>query len=229
MHAIDREYTAHPFYGVRRITVAMREQGFGVNHKRIARLMHQMGIQAVYAGPKMSKPAPNHKIYPYLLRDMSITQPNHVWSTDITYIPMERGFMYCVAVIDWFSRFVLAWDVSNTQDADFCAGVLAKALRRGKPSIFNTDQGSQFTSDAFLKHLLKAEVRISMDGRGRALDNVFIERLWRSLKYEDVYLHHYADPLALRAGIDTYFRFYNHKRYHESLDYRTPAALYFSR
>jgi putative transposase len=229
MHAIDREYTAHPFYGVRKITVAMCAQGFWVNHKRIARLMHQMGIQAVYAGPKLSKPAPNHKIYPYLLRDVSITRPNHVWSTDITYIPMEQGFMYCVAVIDWFSRFVLAWDISNTQDAGFCASVLAKALRHGKPSIFNTDQGSQFTSDVFLKRLVDAKVSISMDGRGRALDNVFVERLWRSLKYENVYLNHYDDPHALRTGVGTYFRFYNHERYHESLNYRTPADLYFQR
>ena len=229
MHAIDREYTARPFFGVRRITVAMREHGFEINHKRIARLMRLMGIQAVYPGPKLSNPAPNHTIYPYLLRNVSITEPNHVWSSDITYIPMERGFMYCAAVIDWFSRYVLAWDVSNTQDAGFCASVLAKSLRRGTPTIFNTDQGSQFTSEVFLKHLLEADIKISMDGRGRALDNVFIERLWRSLKYEDVYLHHYGDPLALREGVGAYFRFYNRERCHQSLNYRTPADLYFER
>jgi putative transposase len=226
MTAIDREYTAHPFFGIRKITLAMNEQGFGVNHKKIARLMHQMGIQAIYAAPKTSIPAQNHKIYPYLLKGVNITQPDQVWSTDLTYIPMESGFMYLVAVIDWFSRFVLAWGVSNTQDADFCVSVLKNALRKGMPGIFNTDQGSQFTSDIFTQPLLAAEIAISMDGRGRALDNVFIERLWRSVKYEDVYLHNYGTVSELMSGLSKYFHFYNHERYHQSLENMTPAAIY---
>lgn len=226
MAAIDREYTAHPFFGIRKLTVAMNELDFWVNHKRIARLMHLMGIQAVYPGPKTSKPAQNHKIYPYLLRGMRINEPNHVWSTDITYIPMHTGFMYLIAVIDWFSRYVLAWGISNTQDADFCVRVLKKALRRGTPKIFNTDQGAQFTSEAFLQPLIDAKIAISMDGRGRALDNVFVERLWRSVKYEDVYLHNYETAVALLSGLSTYFEFYNNRRFHESLGYRKPAEVY---
>ena len=226
MKAIDREYTAHPFYGARKILVAMRELGFQVNHKRISRLMRQMGIQAIYADPRTSIHGQNHKIYPYLLNGVNITQPNQVWSTDLTYIPMESGFMYLVAVIDWFSRFVLSWGVSNTQDADFCTSVLKRALRRGKPGIFNTDQGSQFTSDIFTEPLLAEKIAISMDGRGRALDNVFIERLWRSVKYEDIYLHNYVTVVELISGLTKYFRFYNFDRYHQSLDNVTPAGLY---
>jgi putative transposase len=226
MTAIDREYTAHPFFGIRKMTVAMNELEFLVNHKRIARLMQLMGIQAVYPGPKTSQPAQNHKVYPYLLRGLRINEPNHVWSTDLTYIPMASGFMYLVAVIDWFSRYVLAWGISNTQDADFCVRVLKRALRRGTPKIFNTDQGAQFTSEAYLQPLLDAKIAISMDGRGRALDNVFIERLWRSVKYEDVYLHNYDTALALLAGLGTYFEFYNNRRFHESLGYRKPAEVY---
>jgi putative transposase len=226
MAAIDREYTAHPFFGIRKVTVAMNELDFLVNHKRIARLMHLMGIQAVYPGPKTSLPAQNHKVYPYLLRGLRINEPNHVWSTDLTYIPMASGFMYLVAVIDWFSRYVLAWEISNTQDADFCVRVLKKALRRGTPKIFNTDQGAQFTSETFLQPLLDAKIAVSMDGRGRALDNVFVERLWRSVKYEDVYLHNYETALALLAGLGTYFEFYNNRRSHESLGYRKPAEVY---
>jgi len=226
MKAIDREYTAHPFFGVRKITQAMQEQGLGVNHKKVARLMRQMGIQAIYAAPKTSIPAENHKIYPYLLNDVEITKADQVWSSDLTYVPMETGFMYLVAVIDWFSRFVLAWGVSNTQDADFAASVLQKALRNGKPKIFNTDQGSQFTSEVFTHHLIKANIAISMDGRGRALDNVFIERLWRSVKYEDIYLHNYGTGPELIAGLTTYFHFYNYKRYHQALNNFTPARVY---
>jgi putative transposase len=228
MNAIDRQYTKTPFYGIRKMTVAMNERGFRVNHKKIARLMREMGIHAIYAGPKLSIPAKNHKIYPYLLTGVSITTPNHVWSTDITYIPMQRGFMYCVAVIDWFSRFVLSWGLSNTQDTGFCLHVLDQALLLETPEIFNMDQGAQFTSEKFTGRLLDANIRISMDGRGRALDNVFIERLWRSLKYEDVYLHNYPEPSALHNGLEKYFDFYNHQRYHESLGYRTPAAVYCS-
>ena len=229
MNAIDRKYTELPFYGILKMTVAMNEQGFKVNHKKIARLMRLMGIHAIYAEPKLSIPGQNHVIYPYLLRNVSITSADHVWSTDITYVPMLKGFMYCVAVIDWYSRYVLAWDISNTQDADFCVSVLNKALRFGSPIIFNTDQGSQFTSDLFTQRLLESNISISMDGRGRALDNVFIERLWRSLKYEDLYLHNYSDSLALRDGMTKYFEFYNRQRYHQALNYRTPAEVYFHR
>ncbi len=188
--------------------------------------MRQMGIQAIYAAPRTSIPAQNHKIYPYLLTGVSITRPDQVWSTDLTYIPMESGFMYLVAVIDWFSRFVLSWGVSNTQDAGFCTSVLKRALRRGKPGIFNTDQGSQFTSDIFTEPLLAEKIAISMDGRGRALDNVFIERLWRSVKYEDIYLHNYVTVQELISGLSKYFRFYNFDRYHQSLGNLTPAGLY---
>jgi putative transposase len=226
MRAIDREYTAHPFFGIRKITLAMRELRFAVNHKKVARLMRQMGIEAIYAAPKTSIPAQNHKIYPYLLRGVEITRPNHVWSSDLTYIPMETGFMYLVAVMDWFSRFVLSWGVSNTQDADFCAHILKKALCNGRPDIFNTDQGSQFTSEIFTQPLLDAQIAISMDGRGRALDNVFIERLWRSVKYEDLYLHDYATVPALITGLKTYFHFYNYHRHHQSLGGMTPARVY---
>jgi putative transposase len=229
MNAIDRQYTELPFYGILKMTLAMNDQGFKVNHKKIARLMRLMGIHAIYAEPKLSIPGHNHKIYPYLLTNVLITSANHVWSTDITYVPMVRGFMYCVAVIDWYSRYVLAWDISNTQDADFCVGVLDEALRFETPKIFNSDQGSQFTSTIFTQRLLDASISISMDGRGRALDNVFIERLWRSLKYEDIYLHNYLDATALRDGMTKYFEFYNHRRYHQALNYRTPADVYFHR
>ena len=229
MNAIDRKYTELPFYGILKMTVAMNKQGFKVNHKKIARLMRLMGIHAIYAEPKLSIPGQNHIIYPYLLTNVSITSADHVWSTDITYIPMLKGFMYCVAVIDWYSRYVLAWNISNTQDADFCISVLNEALRFGTPRIFNTDQGSQFTSDLFTQRLLESNISISMDGRGRALDNVFIERLWRSLKYEDLYLHNYPDTPALRDGMTKYLEFYNHRRYHQALNYRTPADVYFHR
>lgn len=229
MNAIDRKYTELPFYGILKMTVAMNEQGFKVNHKKIARLMRFMGIHAIYAEPKLSIPGNNHDIYPYLLTNVSITSANHVWSTDITYVPMLKGFMYCVAVIDWYSRYVLAWNISNTQDADFCLSVLNEALRSETPRIFNTDQGSQFTSTTFTQRLQDANISISMDGRGRALDNVFIERLWRSLKYEDLYLHNYSDATALRDGMTQYFEFYNHRRYHQALNYQTPAAVYFQR
>ena len=229
MHAIDREYVAHPFFGIRQMTLAMHDQGFLVNHKRIARLMHLMGIQAVYPRPPLSIPAQNHKVYPYLLRGVEITEPDQVWSTDLTYIPMTRGFMYLVAVIDWFSRFVLAWGLSNTRTAEFCVGVLKEALAKGLPKIFNTDQGSEFTSDIFTKPLLEAKIAISMDGRGRALDNVFIERLWRSVKYEDVYINNYETVPELMKGLSTYFEFYNTERHHRSLGNNTPARMYLAR
>ena len=226
MRRIDEQYLKTPFYGVPRMTWRLNQDGCGVNRKRVARLMGVMGLQATLPGPHTSKPHPEHRIYPYLLRGMEIGAPNEVWSADITYIPMRRGFMYLVAVIDWHSRYVIAWDVSNSLESDFCVRVLKRALKIAKPGIFNTDQGSQFTSDEFTGTLLKATVRISMDGRGRALDNVFIERLWRSVKYEDIYLRDYADGHALYAGLARYFRFYNHVRPHGGLANQTPASLH---
>jgi putative transposase len=226
MRLIDACYTKHPYYGVPRITDWLKERGHPANHKRVARLMKLMGIQAVVPGPHTSVPHPEHVIYPYLLRDVTVGAPDEVWCADITYIPMERGFMYLVAVMDWFSRYVIAWEVSNTMEADFCVDALKRALRRGTPAIFNTDQGSQFTSLEFTGALAARDVRISMDGRGRALDNVFIERLWRTLKYEDVYLKAYSDGHALHKGLGQYFAFYNYERRHTSLGRRTPAACY---
>jgi putative transposase len=223
MRRIDELYLKFPFYGVPRMTWLLNEQGCGVNRKRVARLMRVMGLQATMPGPHTSKPHPEHRIYPYLLRGMEIDKPCEVWSADITYIPMRRGFMYLVAVMDWFSRYVIAWDVSNSMESGFCVSVIQRALRKARPAIFNTDQGSQFTSEEFTGTLLRVGVRISMDGRGRALDNVFIERLWRSVKYEDIYLREYADGHQLHAGLARYFRFYNHERPHSALGNQTPA------
>ena len=224
MRRIDEGYMKYPFYGAPRITLWLNKQGFAVNHKRVARLMRVMGLQATLPGPHTSKPHQEHRIYPYLLRGMKISEPCEVWSADITYIPMRRGFMYLMAVMDWFSRYVITWDVSNSMESGFCVAVLNRALKQARPGIFNTDQGSQFTSEEFTGRLLKAGVRISMDGRGRALDNVFIERLWRSVKYEDIYLRDYADGHALHAGLTRYFRFYNHARPHSALEDQTPAC-----
>ena len=226
MRLIDRQYLETPFYGAPRMTWWLHQQGYGVNEKRVARLMRVMGLQATLPGPHTSRPHPQHPIYPYLLRGMTLTAPNEVWCADLTYIPLRRGFLYLVAVMDWYSRYVIAWDVSNTMESEFCADVLTRALATGRPGIFNTDQGSQFTSEAFTGLLLAADVRISMDGRGRALDNAFIERLWRSVKYEDVYLRDYADGHALHAGLTRYFGFYNHERPHSGLEYRTPASYH---
>jgi len=223
MRLIDAQYLKTPFYGAPRMTWWLNEQGHGVNRKRVARLMRQMGLQATLPGPHTSKPHPEHVKYPYLLRDLEIGAPFEVWCADITYVPMPRGFMYLVAVMDWFSRYVLAWEVSNSMESGFCVTALKRALKKGRPGIFNTDQGSQFTSDEFTGALLQAGVRISMDGRGRALDNAFIERLWRSVKYEDLYLREYADGHALHAGLARYFRFYNHQRPHSALNNLTPA------
>jgi putative transposase len=228
MRLIDEQYMRTPFYGWPRMTVYLHNQGYAVNHKRVQRLMHQMGIQALYPKPSLSQANPAHKIYPYLLRNLAISHPNQVWSTDITYIPMPNGFMYLVAVIDWFSRYVLAWHLSNTLDGAFCVDTLQQALQHGRPAIFNTDQGAQFTATAFTSVLEKAAIQISMDGKGRALDNIFIERLWRSVKYEDVYLKRYDSVPALFTGLAAYFAFYNHERPHQSLDYRTPAQIYYS-
>jgi putative transposase len=229
MRLIDAEYTRRPFYGYRKMTAYLRkEHKYTINHKRVARLMRRMGLQAVYPRPGTSKPAPGHKIYPYLLRGLAIQRPHQVWSADITYIPLVRGFAYLVAVIDWYSRFVLAWQLSNTLDGAFCLEALSQALKHGQPEIFNTDQGAQFTANAFTGALEAAQVRISMDGRGRALDNIFIERLWRTVKYENVYLHDYASLPALTQGLEAYFNFYNYERYHQSLDYAVPADVHFS-
>jgi putative transposase len=226
MQLIDEQYMRTPFYGWPRMTVYVRKQGYLVNHKRIQRLMQRMGIQAIYPKASLSKGHPGHKIYPYLLQNVAITRPNQVWSTDITYIPLRNGFMYLVAVIDWYSRYVLAWQLSNTLESTFCIEVLQQALQRDRPEIFNTDQGSQFTSIAFTAVLQEAGIQISMDGRGRALDNIFIERFWRSLKYEDIYLYRYETVPALIGGLERYFPFYNQERPHQSLDYQTPAAVY---
>jgi putative transposase len=226
MRLIDEQYMRTPFYGWPRMTVSLQQQGYAVNHKRIQRLMQKMGIQALYPKPSLSQPNPEHKVYPYLLRGLEITRPNQVWSTDITYIPLHNSFLYLVAVMDWFSRYVLAWQLSNTLDNRFCITALQQALQVGRPDIFNTDQGVQFTALSFTALLEKAEVQISMDGKGRALDNIFIERLWRTVKYEDVYLKDYATGPALYTGLTHYFSFYNQERPHQSLNYHTPSAVY---
>ena len=228
MNLIDRAYRATPFYGIRRMTAWLATQGECVNHKRVARLMRQMGIEAIYARPNTSAPGDNVRRYPYLLKGMKIEEPNQVWSTDITYLRLPHGFVYLVAVLDWYSRYVLAWEVSNTMDVSFCLSALKSALSVGKPKIFNSDQGSQFTSDAFTSYLEKGKILISQDGKGRAFDNIFIERLWRTVKYEEVYLKDYGSvPVALE-GLSEYFDFYNHQRLHQSLKYQTPAAVHFS-
>ena len=226
MRLIDGEYTAHPFLGSRRLTWWLVEQGEAINRKRVQRLMRLMGLEAIYPKPKLSAAGRGHRIYPYLLRDVSVERPDQVWSTDITYVPLVSGFMYLAAIIDWFSRYVLAWRLSNTLDGSFCLEMLDEALSRGRPEVFNTDQGVQFTAQAWTGRLESAGVQVSMDGRGRCLDNIFVERLWRSLKYEEVYLKDYASVPEARAGIAGYFQFYNHQRLHQSLDYQTPAAIY---
>lgn len=227
MQRIDELFMAWPFLGSRRLTAMLRADGLTVNRKRVQRLMRRMGIAALGPKPRTTKPAPGHKIFPYLLRELVIDRPNQVWAADITYIPIGRGFLYLVAIIDWASRAVLAWRLSNTMDIAFCVDALDAALARfGRPEIFNTDQGSQFTSAAFTGRLASAGIRISMDGRGRWLDNVFIERLWRSLKYEDVYLKGYADGREARAGIASWIGFYNGRRPHQALAGRTPMAVW---
>ena len=226
MRLIDEQYMRHPEFGYPRMTDWLRDEGHEVNHKRVARLMQRMGLQAITPGPHTSKPAPGHKIYPYLLRGVEVERVNHVWSTDITYIPMQHGFMYLAAVIEWYSRYVLAWELSNSLDSLFCVAALKQALTQGTPDIFNTDQGSQFTSDAFTGVLLDKQIAISMDGRGRALDNVFIERLWWTVKFEEVYPKAYADGHALHRGLGTYFDYYNQERKHSALDKRTPAEVF---
>jgi putative transposase len=229
MGMIDREYTEHPFYGSRRMTAWLNgDKGEAVNRKRVVRLMRLMGLEAIYPKPKLTA-GNGHKVYPYLLRDVAIDRPDQVWSTDITYVGLPSGFMYLAAVIDWHSRFVLSWELSNTLDGSFCLDALEAALGQGKPEVFNTDQGVQFTAEAFTGRLLSAGVKVSMDGKGRCLDNVFVERLWRSVKQEDVYLRGYETVRQLRAGLARYFGFYNHQRRHQSLGYRTPAEVYAAR
>jgi putative transposase len=229
MQLIDREYTRAPFYGYRKMTVRLnRQHGHPVNHKRVARLMHKMGLQTVYPQPQTSISNPQHKKYPYLLRGLDIKRPNQVWAADITYVPMPQGFMYLVAIIDWFSRFVVAWQLSNTLDGAFCLATLRQALLHGQPAIFNTDQGVQFTAHDFTQELETTGIRISMDGRGRFLDNIFVERLWRTVKYEDIYIKEYATVSALYIGLSDYFDLYNYERPHQSLDYCTPADVHFA-
>ena len=226
MRLIDAQYLRTPFYGYPKMTAALQRLGYAVNHKRVARLMQKMGLQALFPGRNLSQPAPGHRIYPYLLRGLTITQSNQVWSTDITYVPMMQGYMYLVAVMDWYSRYVLSWQLSNTLDGAFCLDTLNEALSYGKPDIFNTDQGAQFTATAFTDRLEAADIRISRDGRGRALDNIFVERLWRTVKYENIYLRQYETVPALEGGLRDYFYFYNYERPHQSLDYRVPSEVY---
>ena len=226
--AIDELHLRLPFYGSRRMAKALQSKGFVIGRGRTRRLMRPMGLVATYPKPRTSQKAPGHKIYPYLLRSLEVTEPNHVWCADITYIPMGRGFAYLVAIMDWKSRAVLSWKISNTLDTDFCVEALRDARRVAGtwPEIMNTDQGCQFTSQAWTSELLGAGVRISMDGKGRWLDNVFVERLWRSLKYEDIYLHEYLDLVHLEGGVTWWMNFYNHERGHQSLDYKTPWAVW---
>ena len=227
MRRIDEVYLASPFYGSRRMTAVLRREGWLVNRKRVQRLMRVMALEAIYQKPNTSRGHPDHKVYPYLLRGLIIDRPNQVWCADITYIPMAKGFVYLVAVMDWFSRRVLAWRVSITMDADFCVEALRDAMERyGQPEIFNTDQGVQFTSGSFLDELESCGIRVSMDGRGRFLDNIFIERLWRSLKYEEVFIKAYGSVAEARRGIGGWLAFYNDEPPHQALDYRTPRAVF---
>ena len=227
MNLIDQQYTATPFYGIRRMTAWLRTQGEMVNHKRVARLMRMMGIEAIYPRPRTTLPAERAHRYPYLLKGLAINAPNMVWSTDITYIRLAGGFVYLVAIIDWFSRYVLSWHLSNTMDVYFCLVALERALAVGQPQIFNSDQGSQFTSEAFTSYLESRNIRISHDGKGRAFDNIFVERLWRSVKYEEVYLKDYQTVAMAIESLGKYFELYNHERLHQALNYQVPASIYF--
>jgi putative transposase len=226
MQLLDQQYLSTPFYGSRRMAVWLRRQGYPVGRKRVQRLMHAMEFQAIYRRPRTSQPAPGHRVYPYLLRGLEINGANQVWTADITYLPMRRGFMYLVVIMDWHSRYVLSWRLSNTLDEQFCVDALAEALSKGRPEIFNTDQGAQFTSRTFTSLLEQHGVRVSMDGKGRYTDNLFIERLWRSLKYEEVYLKAYTDGRKARTGISAYLDFYNRVRPHQGLGYQTPEEVF---
>jgi len=226
MRLLDEEYTRHPFYGRPKMTAWLQLLGYQVNHKRIGRLMQEIGIQAIFPRRNLSKANRKDTKYPYLLTGLAITRPNQVWCADITYIRLNRGFLYLVAIMDWYSRYVVSWQLSNTLDADFCLASLEQALTMHKPEIFNTDQGVQFTSQDFTARLQSAGIRVSMDGRGRAYDNIFVERLWRSVKYEEVYLHDYQNVPEAKSQLGTYFQFYNTERLHQSLGYKTPEAIY---
>lgn len=226
MRLIDEQYMETPYYGSRRMAALLNRKGRAVNRKRIQRLMRIMGLEGLFPGKKTTIRAPDHKVYPYLLRGLTIDRPDQVWCSDITYVPLQKGFLYLVAVMDWYSRHVLAWRVSNTLDAAFCIEAAEQALSKSRPEIFNTDQGSQFTSEAFTSMLTRQHVAISMDGRGRALDNVMIERLWRSVKYEDIYLKHYASGADLINGLTQWFERYTNQRPHQALNYRTPFEVY---
>jgi putative transposase len=226
-HRIDELYTASPFYGYRRITAQLQREGQQVNHKAVARHMREMGLVGIAPGPNLSKRHPAHPVYPYLLRGVKAAYPNHIWGIDITYIRLRTGWMYLVAVLDWFSRYVVSWRLDQTLEIGFVLEAVENALRLAAPAIWNSDQGSHFTSPQYTALLIDAQVQISMDGRGRALDNVFTERLWRTVKYEEVYLHDYATPREARSGLTRYFEFYNYQRLHQSLDYRTPAEIFF--
>lgn len=227
MNLIDEQYTRMPFYGVAKMTASLIRQGFEVNAKRVRRLMRLMGLEAIYPKRNLSLSSAEHKKYPYLLRDVLVERPDQVWSTDITYIKMVQGFLYLVAIMDWYSRYVLAWRLSNTLDTQFCLDALEGALAISQPEIFNSDQGTQFTSKEFTGRLQKSEIKISMDGRGRAFDNIFVERLWRSVKYEEVYVHSYESVRDAQDNLARYFQLYNRERLHESLGYRTPHEVYF--
>ena len=226
MKLIDEQYTATPFYGSRRMTIWLGQQGRIVNRKRVIRLMQKLGLQAIYPKPNLSRSNKEHEVYPYLLRDVPIERVGQVWSSDITYIRMRSGFVYLTAVLDWFSRYVLSWRLSISLEGSFCQDALNQALQLGRPEIFNTDQGAQYTSSGFTEILKEHGIQISMDGRGRALDNVFVERLWRSVKWEEVYLRDYGSVAEARSGLRSYFRFYNYDRPHQSLGYRTPAEVF---
>jgi len=229
MRVIDEIYTKHPFYGVRRVTNALKRLGWCINHKRVARLMQVMGLEAIYPKPRLSVARKEHRKYPYLLRNLSIMRPDQVWSTDITYIRLKGGHVYLAAILDWFSRYVVSWTLSITIDANFCVDMLKGALTTARPEIFNSDQGVQFTSDAFTGILKDHCIRISMDGRGRAFDNIFVERLWRTVKYEEVYLRDYSSVSEARCSVRQYFEFYNNERPHQSLGYKTPSEVYYAR
>jgi putative transposase len=226
MRLIDQQFLKTPFYGSRRMTACLERAGEEINRKRVRRLMAVMGLEALHPKPRTTTPAPGARVYPYLLRDRELTHVDEVWSSDITYVPMRHGFMYLTAVIDWYSRYVLSWRLSNTLDGRFCLDALEEALARGRPEIFNTDQGSQFTAQEYTGRLEEAGIQVSRDGRGRALDNVFVERLWRSVKYEDIYIKNYERVPELESGLTAYFRFYDEERLHQSLGYRTPAEVY---
>ena len=227
MRLMDQQYARTPFYRSRRMTAWLSNQGYQVNRKRVVRLMGLMGLEAIYPKPRLSQSGGEHKVYSYLLSGVGIDRPDQVWSMDITYVPMPQGFMYLVAIIDWYSRYVLSWRLANTLDVGFCLVALEEALELGQPEIFNSDQGVQFTSKAFTGWLEEAQIAISMDGRGRVQDNIFVERLWRSVKYEDIYLKEYRTVPELEVGLEDYFCFYNHERPHQALGYRTPAQVHF--